>query len=82
LNYLCPGYKRFFHHVDPYMKIMTDLLKQERPPALIMDILRQRERRSVSHTVERKRPLPLRKRKEIQKIAAPSPNHPPQAFPP
>ena len=42
LNYLCAGYKRFFTHVDPYMKAMTRLLEERRPPALIMEFLRQR----------------------------------------
>ena len=27
LNYLCPAYKIFFHHIDPYMKTMSQLLK-------------------------------------------------------
>ncbi len=44
LNYLCAGYKRFFNHIDPYMKTMADLLKREQPPALIMQMIRDRER--------------------------------------
>ncbi len=36
LNYLCPGYTRFFHHVDPAMREMARLLAQGRPPAQIM----------------------------------------------
>ncbi len=36
LNYLCPGYKAFFHHVDAPMRIMCGLLRQERPPAGII----------------------------------------------
>ncbi len=43
LNYLCAAYKRFFHHVTPAMQIMTDLLRQRRAPAEIMDILARRE---------------------------------------
>jgi uncharacterized protein len=45
LNYLCPGYKRFFNHVDPYMKTMASLLKAQRPPALIMQMLKGEEAR-------------------------------------
>jgi uncharacterized protein len=30
LNYLCAGYKLFFNHVDPAMKIMATLLRQGR----------------------------------------------------
>lgn len=36
LNYLCAGYKRYFHHVDPYMRRMSELLRQGKPAALIM----------------------------------------------
>jgi uncharacterized protein len=38
LNYLCPGYKAFFNHVDRPMKIMANLLRQRRPPAEIMKL--------------------------------------------
>jgi len=30
LNYLCAGYKQFFHHIGPAMKIMADLLRRGR----------------------------------------------------
>jgi uncharacterized protein len=43
LNYLCPSYKRFFAHVDPYMKVMTRLLRERKPPAMIMEMLRREE---------------------------------------
>jgi uncharacterized protein len=36
LNYLCAGFKLFFHHVDRPMRIMADLLRQNRAPAEIM----------------------------------------------
>ena len=36
LNYLCSGYKAFYHHIDRPMKLMSDLLKQGRPPSDIM----------------------------------------------
>ncbi|HEY8748564.1 MAG TPA: anaerobic sulfatase maturase [Tepidisphaeraceae bacterium] len=39
LNYLCPAYKRFFNHIDPYMKTMAQLLQQHRPAAEIMGML-------------------------------------------
>ena len=39
LNYLCAGYKAFFNHVDRPMKIMAALLRQNRGPVEIMDIL-------------------------------------------
>jgi uncharacterized protein len=36
LNYLCPGYKAFFHHVGPAMQTMSRLLRANRAPAEIM----------------------------------------------
>jgi uncharacterized protein len=36
LNYLCAGYKHFFHHIDPYMKFMAGELQSQRPPANVM----------------------------------------------
>jgi uncharacterized protein len=43
LNYLCAGYKLFFHHVDPYMRFMTAELRQGRPPANVMRWVRERD---------------------------------------
>jgi len=36
LNYLCAGYKHFFHHIDPYLQFMAAELRAGRPPANIM----------------------------------------------
>ena len=36
LNYLCPAYKQFFHHIDPYMHTMGQLLNAGRAAADIM----------------------------------------------
>jgi len=36
LNYLCAGYKHFFHHVDPHMKFMAGELRAGRPAANVM----------------------------------------------
>jgi len=36
LNYLCAAYKKFFRHIDPYMKFMADQLLQQRAPANVM----------------------------------------------
>ena len=41
LNYLCEGYYRFFEHVAPYMDWMKHELMNQRPPAGIVDLLRQ-----------------------------------------
>jgi uncharacterized protein len=36
LNYLCAGYKAFFHHVDGPMRFMTEQLRRRSAPAQIM----------------------------------------------
>jgi uncharacterized protein len=43
LNYLCAGYKHFFHHVDEPMKIMCDLLAQGRAAAELPQLLAERK---------------------------------------
>jgi uncharacterized protein len=39
LNYLCPAYKKFFHHIDPCMRVMASLLLAGQPAARIMSML-------------------------------------------
>ena len=39
LNYLCAGYKKYFHHVDPYMKKMAELMQARKAPGNIMNML-------------------------------------------
>jgi uncharacterized protein len=36
LNYLCAGYKMFFHHIDPCMRFMAAELAAQRAPANVM----------------------------------------------
>jgi uncharacterized protein len=43
LNYLCSGYKAFFHHVDHAMRIMSGLLSQGRAPTELPMILAAEE---------------------------------------
>ena len=43
LNYLCAGYKTFFHHIDPYMKFMAAELREKRAPANVMDWARRQD---------------------------------------
>ena len=39
LNYLCAAYKRFFMYIDPYMRVMAELLRRNQPAANIMNML-------------------------------------------
>jgi uncharacterized protein len=40
-NYLCPAYKEFFAYVDKPMRIMANLLRQQKAPAEIMRMVAQ-----------------------------------------
>ena len=39
LNYLCEGYRAFFNHIDPAIRIMRELLYNKQPPSEIMNLL-------------------------------------------
>jgi len=43
LSWLCEGYKMFMHHIDPTMKTMTQLLREQRPCADIMGMIPPKE---------------------------------------
>jgi uncharacterized protein len=43
LNYLCAGYKLFFHHVDQPMRFMAEALRRNRAPAEIMQVYAARD---------------------------------------
>ena len=40
LNYLCEGYKKYFHHIHRYMKVMVKLLENEMPASKVMDVIK------------------------------------------
>lgn len=43
LNYLCAGYKAFFNHIDRPMKLMANLLRQNRPADGVMALLAEED---------------------------------------
>lgn len=67
LNYLCPAYKRFFNHIDPFMQTMTELLRAGQAPASIMQILRNEQRRQAAGTAGRNDPCPCGSGKKFKK---------------
>ena len=38
-NYLCSGFKRFYHYVNPYMKYMVKLIRNEIPAKKVMEAI-------------------------------------------
>ncbi|MBP0723613.1 anaerobic sulfatase maturase [Bacillus sp. RG28] len=40
LNYLCASYKKYFKHIDPYMKMMKQLLQEGLPVSNVKEIVR------------------------------------------
>jgi uncharacterized protein len=58
LNYLCAGYKLFFHHVDPYMRFMASELRSERAPANVMRWAAAEDARAAMSNAKRNDPCP------------------------
>ena len=42
LNYLCEGFYKFYDHIAPYMDFMKNELSNERPPANVMEWIKNR----------------------------------------
>jgi len=58
LNYLCAGYKAFFHHIDPYMRFMAAELAAQRPPANVMRWVAAKEAQAKQEGPGRNDPCP------------------------
>jgi uncharacterized protein len=60
LNYLCRGYRDFFQHAEPNMKIMAALLRSNQPASDIMPVLDQKESDWMKnfHQTGRNQPCP------------------------
>lgn len=67
LNYLCAGYKQFFHHVDPYMRFMAGELALQRPAANVMHWIRAQEADAASRDAGRNDSCPCGSGKKFKK---------------
>jgi uncharacterized protein len=56
LNYLCAGYKLFFHHIDRPMRMMGDLLRRGRYADEVMDLLAVEEMTRLQQEIAKAHP--------------------------
>ncbi len=66
LNYLCAGYKMFFHHIDPYMRFMVSELAAGRAPANVMRWIAAQDMRAAFEKGGRNDPCPCGSGKKLK----------------
>ena len=68
LNYLCAGYKRFFTHIDAAMRFMANELAQRAGARQRDGVGRRAGPPACGRRSRPQRPLPVRKREEVQEM--------------
>ena len=58
LSYLCLAYRRVFEHMDPYMRVMADLVDSGSEAAQIMEYVAEEDRQKHFSTAKRNDPCP------------------------
>ncbi|MDQ7065085.1 MAG: anaerobic sulfatase-maturation protein [candidate division KSB1 bacterium] len=71
LNYLCAGYKKFFQHIDPYMRFMANELRHKRDPSRVMVWAKERDQGFPSFNIGRNDPCPCGSGKKFKKCCGP-----------
>jgi uncharacterized protein len=75
LNYLCAGYKAFFHHIDIPMRIICDLQRRGMHANGVMVVLAQMNAKLAATRVGRNEPCPCGSKKKFKKChGAPQPS--------
>ncbi len=67
LNYLCAGYKKYFNHIDPYMRFMAGELNRQQPPANVMEWTKEKDRGFPGSRVGRNDSCPCGSGKKYKK---------------
>ena len=67
LNYLCAGYKAFFHHVDGPMRIMKDLMRRGLEARHVMGVLAQMDAKLAASGAGRTEPCPCGSGRKFKK---------------
>lgn len=78
LNYLCSGYRNFFRHAEPFMEFMAKELKNRKPPANVMQWIKNRENQVFKPPLpERNAPCPCGSGKKFKNCCSGKPiyNH-------
>jgi uncharacterized protein len=73
LNYLCAAYKKFFRHVDPHMRFMSDQLRRRQAPANVMRWVHEQDVHAAMAAAGRNDPCPCGSGRKYKRCCGGSP---------